>query len=139
MDQGKYDEAEAEIRVYKTELHRDTTIQRYEVMLGIKRAMYSPGIMQEDRLAIALTAYDISLRLSEAQPLNKNVLKTRYDAASTLAELGDASEVVHDAIVALMKAESETGDPDIVNLIYRLEKQATRLPNREVENAAFAS
>ncbi|ASJ72100.1 SIR2 family protein [Granulosicoccus antarcticus] len=133
MDQGKFDETEAEIRVYKSELHRDTTIQRYEIMLGIRRAMNSTGIMQEDRRAIALTAYEASVRLSEAQPLNKNVLKTRYDAASALVEFGGSTDVLHDAMVALRKAERETGDPDVINLIFRLEKEVLAISENDVE------
>lgn len=133
MDQGKYDEAEAEIRVYKAELHRDTTIQRYEVMLGTKRAVNSPGIMREDRRAIALTAHEASVKLSNAHPLNKNVLRTRYDAASVLAELGGPSDSVIAALEALRKAEKITGDPDIVSMLYRLERESNSTCSGEVE------
>ena len=56
VDQGRFDEADAEIRLFENEMRADGPVQRYKVQLLLERARKTKGILEEDKKALVIQA-----------------------------------------------------------------------------------
>ena len=52
IDTGKFEQAEAEIRLFTKDFGEDGPVYRYRVILALERARNAPGLLEEDRLVI---------------------------------------------------------------------------------------
>jgi SIR2-like domain len=81
IDQGLFEKAETEIRLFNKDFGRDGPVHRYKIKLLVQRAVRSPGLLDEDRIAILEEAHSLAVQGVSRYPINKNIL-------SAYAELG---------------------------------------------------
>lgn len=122
IDMGEFDRAETEIRIFEKDFGHDVPVIRYRIMLLMRRAIESPGLMQEDRIAILHEAKDKALQTINRIPEHKLVLSTYADVGVELSRLCADYSVFDDAIRLLKQAEQNIGDPEISNIIRKKER-----------------
>jgi hypothetical protein len=131
IDQGHFEKAETEIRLFDKDFGADGPVHRYKIKLLVERAVRSPGILPEDRIAILEEAHELAVQGVSRFPINKNIL-------SAYAELGieyyrKTGEYVYfdEAIEKLQIAEEKLGDPQISSLIAMFQRRIAgqTLPN----------
>lgn len=128
IDLEDYENCDSEIRVFESDFgKRDATICRYKVKLKVHRGLYSPGLMEEDRVAIINQAVDELRGYLEIHPFNKFLLKEMCSTGLTLGKItGDY--LVYDHGMQLMKfAEENIEDPEIASYITEFEKKRAEI------------
>ncbi|ABF64057.1 hypothetical protein TM1040_1324 [Ruegeria sp. TM1040] len=124
IDQGEFEKAETEIRVFNFDFGSDGPVHRYKIKLMVARAARAPGLLDEDRIVILEQAQELASTGIARFPNNKSIL-------SAYAELGleylrrTGSYSFFDASMDELKAaEGRLGDPDITAMISRFERRA---------------
>ena len=133
IDQGAFEKAETEIRVFNHDFGSDGPVQRYKIGLMVARAVNTPGILEEDRIAILEQAQELAASGVERFPNNKNIL-------SAYAELGifrrtGSYAFFDEAIKQLEQTAQRLGDPNVGAIISRYER---RIAGQNVEAAEEA-
>lgn len=124
IDQGAYPKAETEIRLFSKDFGSfDGPVQRYRVKLMISRAVVTPGIMEEDRIAILEQANTIAVAGVERFPYNKNVLSVYAELGIEYYKRTGSYDIYDSAMERLKAAEEDVGDPDISSMIQRFERR----------------
>lgn len=123
--QGDYDEASTEIRIFSNDFREDGPVARYRVDLMLARSQYSPGLLDEDRLAILHEAKDFSLNAVQRFPDNKHVLNAFGSVGVRWFKVTGEMKYFDDAVSALRLAEERIGDPEISSMINRLSRSIT--------------
>lgn len=133
IDQGYFEKAETEIRVFDKDFGSDGPVHRYKIKLLVERAVRSHGILPEDRVAILEEAHELAVQGVSRFPSNKNIL-------SAYAELGieyyrKTGEYVYfdEAIQKLQVAEEKLGDPQISSLIAIFQRRIAGQPLPEFD------
>lgn len=119
---GEYEQADTEIRIFEKDFNRDGPVARYKVTLLTARAVNSPGIMEEDRIAILRQASDLAAAAAHRFPGNKNVLAAYCEVGVELFKRTGSAEIFDVAIGHLKAAEARLGDPDVSRMIARYER-----------------
>lgn len=124
INQGEFEKAETEIRVFNYDFGSDGPVHRYKITLMVARAARAPGLLDEDRVVILEQAQELASSGVAKFPNNKSIL-------SAYAELGleylrrTGSYAFFDAAMDELKAaEARLGDADITTMISRLERRA---------------
>lgn len=123
---GEFEKADTEIRIFEKDFGADGPVARYKVSLLIARATTTPGIMEEDRLAILEQARSLAAESIERFPYSKSLYCVYCDVGlEQMRRTGD-STVFDEALAALKTAEERIGDPDISRLIAEYESSRSR-------------
>jgi hypothetical protein len=104
---------------------------RYEVLLQIRKAQLTPGLMAEDRAAILFGAQALALKNIERYPADLHAYRIYGDAAVALAAAGGGPAALDDAIVRARKAESQILDPALIEMRRRLEAERRKIPSSD--------
>ena len=145
IEMGDYEKADAEIRIFEKDFGRDAPVTRYRISVLVERAMRTPGILDEDRIAILLQARDFAVSAVVRFPDNKAILAAYGDVGVRILRKTADYSVFDAAIKELKSAEVRVGDPDISRLISKLERQVAGQsldeldPISENTDAAFIS
>ena len=128
IDQGQFEKAETEIRLFNKDFGGDGPVHRYKIKLLVERAVRSPGILDEDRIAILEEAHELAVQGVSRYPINKNIL-------SAFAELGieyyrktGSFAYFDEAISQLTIAEEKLGDPQVSSLIAYYQRRIAGQP-----------
>lgn len=119
----KFDLAETEIRVFKHDIGVDGPVARYQVVLLLARAMYTPGLMDEDRLVILRQAESQAAASAEKYRNNRQVLMAYCDVGLELIKQAKDEACLDAALKALKEAEIRTGDEMITKSIRHYERR----------------
>ena len=137
IDMGDFEKAEGEIRIFDKDFGRDAPVTRYRLKILIGRALGTPGILKEDRVAILGQARDAALTAISRMPDHKLILGVYCEIGIELYRLVGDYAVYDDALKRLKVAESVVGDPEISKTIRRYERlmagqsEATEVPLEE--------
>lgn len=122
----EFEKAETEIRIFDKDFGTDGPAHRYRVNLMVARAKYTPGIMNEDRIAILENARELALKGIERFPLNKTMLTAYAELGLEYYRKTAKLSFYDDAMAKLKRAEEEFGDPDVSKLVARYENRLSR-------------
>lgn len=123
VNMGEFEKAEAEIRIYEKDFGQDAPVTRYRVNCAIARAMYSKGILDEDRLAILFQARDIASAAAKRYSDNKLILASYCEVGVQLFRKTADFSVYDLAMRELKQAEVRIGDPQISALVRKYEQR----------------
>jgi len=123
IDQGAYDKAETEIRIFIHDFGSDGPVHRYKVNLMVERAKNAPGLLIEDRIAILEQGQQLAIAGIEKYPYNKNLLAAYAELGIVFFQKTGSYDFYDDAMAKLKIAEDRNGDPDISRVILRLERR----------------
>lgn len=132
IEMGELEKAETEIRIFDKDFGRDGPVARYKVALLTARATRTPGIMEEDRLAILEQARDLAATSTRRYPNNKALLAAYCDVGLEIYRRTKDFKVYDAAMAELKAAEERLGDPDVTRLVARY---AARIQGVPVEDA----
>ncbi len=119
----KFDLAETEIRVFKHDIGVDGPVARYQVVLLLARVMYTPGLMDEDRLVILRQAESQAAASAEKYSNNRHVLTAFCDVGIELIRRANDETCFDAAMKALKEAEVRTSDEEITKSIRHYERR----------------
>ncbi|RUV57035.1 MAG: hypothetical protein E5X23_02200 [Mesorhizobium sp.] len=123
IDLEKFDLAETEIRVFESDLGTDGPVARYRIILLLARAIYTPGIMDEDRVVI--------LRKAEAQASasaarfenNRHVLSAYCEVGLELLKRTRDSSTFEAALKGLRAAAHRMSDEEATKAVRSYERR----------------
>jgi hypothetical protein len=89
----------------------------------IARAIHTPGILEEDRVAILEQANTLAITGVERYPHNKNILSAYAELGIEYYKRTGSYSFYNEAIKQLKIAEERLGDPDVSSIIARYERR----------------
>lgn len=119
IDMDKFDVADTEIRIFRTDFGSDAPVERYRSMLLIRRAQNTPGILPEDRLAILEQAYSKIVSDIDRYPNQKYIKFTYCDLGFAFAKLNNSTWCLDEAIVHLEEFYDTNPEPEIASRLSR--------------------
>ncbi len=128
IEQGAYEKAEIEIRIFEKDFGIDGPTFRYKIALLNSRASDSPGILTEDRIKILESARSLAISGLSKFKNNKGILQEYAECGILYYKFTKDSSFFDGALKALKRAEVDLGEPDISRLIARLEKRMQGIP-----------
>lgn len=134
IEQGHYDKAETEIRIFEKDFGIDGPTYRYKINLHVSRAMNSPGLLDEDRVVLLEAGRQIAVAAVERTRNNKTVLQAYAELGIEYYRLTGRFDYFDHAIDRLKIAEDETADPDVSRIISTLLRRAQGQPVETTEN-----
>lgn len=123
IDLGQFEKAETEIRIFDHDFRTDGAVMRYKVSLLTARAIHTPGILEEDRLAILNEAKERALQALARFPDHKYIHSAHCELGIEIYKRTKDFSVYDFAMTELKKAEERVGDPELSKLIARFERQ----------------
>ncbi|RWF58224.1 MAG: hypothetical protein EOS50_03860 [Mesorhizobium sp.] len=123
IDQGAFEKAETEIRLFGKDFGSDGPVHRYKIRLMVARAVHTPGILEGDRIAILEQANTLAVSGVERYAHNKNILSAYAELGIEYYKRTGSYEIYNEAINQLKIAEERLGDPDISSIISRYERR----------------
>jgi len=133
IDMGEFEKAETEIRIFQSDFRTDGPIARYKLALMIARAMKTPGIMAEDRIAILDQARSYTASALDRYRSHKHFLSTYCELGIAFYKLTGRLDVFDAAIAELKTAEVRLGDPEITKIVRRFERRMSAEPAPDQE------
>ena len=130
IDQGEFEKAETEIRIFNKDFGQEGPLHRYKVTLMIARAKHTPSILEEDRISILEQAQQLAVSGIERYPHNKNMLSAYAELGIEYYKRTANLEFYEDALERMKTAEDNLGDPEVSKMIARYER---RMSNRMFE------
>ena len=125
IDLGKFEQAEAEMRIFSKDFNEDGPVCRYRIILALERARKTPGILEEDRLVILRRAHELAVNGVRKYDHNKYILYTFCDVGLEIFKRTKDLDVFDEAIERMKIAEEKVGDPDISRQIAYYERLIT--------------
>lgn len=123
IDEGAFDKAETEIRIFSKDFGTDGPVHRYKVNLMVARATRTPGILEEDRVAILEQAQELAVAGVDRYPNNKNMLSAYVELGIAYYKKTGRFDFFDDAMEKMKIAEERNGDPEISKTILRFERR----------------
>lgn len=123
IDQGHFEKAETEIRLFHSDFGTDGPVQRYRIRLMIARAVQTAGILKEDRVAYLEQGYELAVTGRARYPHNKLILTAFGDLGIEYYRLTGSFGYFDEAIAELKIAEDYLADAEIGQIITRLERR----------------
>jgi hypothetical protein len=123
----RYDEADAEIRIFEKDFKLDGPAARYKIESATHRALYSPGLLEEDRVVLLDKAKAMATGLLNRHRFHKGVIASFCELGIAIAKFDGDTEPFEHGIALLRAAEDQTSDPDISQLVARLERKMDRV------------
>lgn len=127
---GEFEKADTELRIFEKDLGGDGPVARYRILLLIARSKKSPGIMEEDRVAILEQARSAAVLAVQRFATNKHVLSAYGEVGFELFKRTNDPSTFDEAIGLMRTAEEQVGDPDIGKIIAKLEARMLGVPDR---------
>jgi hypothetical protein len=125
LDLGRLEDADHELRNMKRDIGSDEVAARYEVILAIKRAEFTQGILEEDRVAMLKEAERLARQCVKRKPADKKTYRVLADVAlALLRRTGDVALAVEVAEMA-RSAEDVVLDPELTDTRRMLEQQVS--------------
>ncbi len=124
LDLDLWDDAARAIANARRELGGDAVIDRYRVVLAIRRAQNTEGILDEDRLAMLQEATRLALACIVASPRDKHAYRVYGEVGVAIARMTKDTSVLDDAIGRIAAAEEDILDPQLAE--YRRQFESTR-------------
>lgn len=123
IDQGYFEKADTEIRLFDKDFGSDGPVHRYKIKLMVERAVRTPDILEEDRIAILEQAYELAVRGVTRYPNNKNILRSFAELGIEYYKKTGLATYYDQAISYLQSAEENLGDPEISTIIARYNRR----------------
>jgi len=127
------EKAETEIRLFDKDFGSDGPVHRYKIKLMVDRAVRTPNILHEDRVAILEDGYQLAIRGVARYPNNKNVLSAFAELGIEYFKKTGKYDYYEEAVEKLQNAEERLGDPDISRIIARYNQRLAGQVQREEE------
>lgn len=124
IDQGEFEKAETEIRVFNFDFGPDGPVHRYRITLMVARAARAPGLLDEDRIAILEQAQELASSGIARFPNNKSILAAYAELGVEYLRRTGKYTFFDAAMDELKAAETRLADPDITTMISRFERRA---------------
>lgn len=124
IDQGEFEKAETEIRVFNYDFGSDGPVHRYKIKLMVARAARAPGLLDEDRIAILEQAQELASTGVSKFPNNKSILSAYAELGVEYLRRTGSYNFFDVAMDELKAAEARLGDADITTMISRFERRA---------------
>lgn len=122
IEEGLYEYAETEIRVFESDFRVDGPTARYKVALSRMRAVQSPGILDSDRLVILDKAASTAVGLLSRFQHHKLILREYALVGVEIHRMNGDYKVYDDAISRLRSAQASELDPEFTAIIDRLQR-----------------
>lgn len=129
IDQQRLDEASKEWREAVEAVRMNPVLGRYEILLLIRKAQLTPGLLREDRRAILLDAQGRALKNIDRYPADLHAFRIYGDVAVALAGVGGDPEILRDAIKRARDAETRILDPALSEIRRYLEGELRKVPS----------
>jgi hypothetical protein len=139
IDQGYFEKAETEIRLFDKDFGSDGPVHRYKIKLMVERAVRTPNILEEDRIAILEQAYEVAVQGVERYSSNKNILTSFAELGIEYYKKTGRDTYYQEAIARLLAAEEKLGDPEISVIINRLNRRIAGQYIGDVEDEEVTS
>ncbi len=123
IDQGQFEKAETEIRLFNKDFGLDGPVHRYKIRLMVARATQTPGILREDRLAYFQQAHELATAGLNRYQNNKLILSAFGDLGIEYYRMTGEYAYYDEAIKRLREAEEYLGDPEIGLIVTRLDRR----------------
>lgn len=123
INQGEFDKAEAEVRIYEKDFGKDAPVARYRITAAVARSLHSEGILEEDRIAILSHACELAGAAAQKYSDNKNILGTYCEVGVQWYRKTADFKVYDLAMRELKQAEIRIGDPQITALVRKYEQR----------------
>ncbi|MHC2390839.1 hypothetical protein ACVMFA_009515 [Bradyrhizobium liaoningense] len=123
IEQGQFEKAETEIRIFNKDFGADGPVFRYRVNLMVARARRTPGILDEDRIAILEQARELAVVGVERYSNRKDMLTAYGELGIEYYRRTGKYTIYDDAMKKLRDAEDRLGDPDISKILIRFERR----------------
>jgi len=123
IGQGYFEKGETEIRLFDKDFGSDGPVHRYKIKLMVERAVRTPNILEEDRIAILEQAYELAVQGVERYPGNKNILTSFAELGIEYYKKTGRHTYYEEGIANLQAAEEKLGDPEISVIISRLNRR----------------
>lgn len=127
IDINELEKADTEIRLFENDFKADGPVHRFKIMLLLARAERTPGILEEDRLAILEKARALASNAIDRYKDNKDLLRTYCDVGIEVFKKAKDISVFDDAMEKLRQAEERIGDPDITSIIVLYQRRISGL------------
>jgi hypothetical protein len=134
IDQGEYEAAHSEIRLFENELRLDGPVQRYKVKLLIERARHASGLMDEDRAAMVREAATLAEAGIQTFKEDKNLHAVYLEAGLVSLRYQKSYDIFDRAMQAAQAAYDRILDPDLARTISRYQ----RIEQRTIAGAKVA-
>lgn len=128
---GDFEEAATEIRIFESDFREEGPIARYKIDLMLARAEHSPGLLEEDRVAILQEAIGYASSAIQRFGDNKYVLNAYAQVGVKWFKHTGKVEVFDNALDLLRDAEERLADPEISSMISRATRIFTAAPSGE--------
>jgi hypothetical protein len=126
---GEYDRASTELRVFEKDLGLDGPASRYRAVLLRYRALRTPGVLKEDRVAILREALALAAKAAQRYRAYRALLVEYCEVAFQLFVFTGETEAYDAAIATLRAAGEESGEPEYGRVISRFE---ARMAGQEI-------
>lgn len=124
------DAAEYAIKEAEHDVGIDSPISRYTVRLALRRALKTPGIMEEDRRALMYQASTLALKNIERAKHDKYSYFAYNDVGLAIVENFGEVNVLDDAIARMRVAAEFILDPHFLTELTRIEQERQRILGR---------
>lgn len=130
IDQDRLDEATSALHDAQSTIRSNPVLSRYEVLILLRRADLTAGLMEEDRIAVLLDAEGKAKQNMQRYSADMQTFRIYGDVAVALARRKAGSEFLEAAIESMRNAEHAILDPDFAEMRRRLETEL-----RQVQHA----
>jgi hypothetical protein len=127
IDGNELEEAEREIRLFEKEIWSDAPVHRYKILLTLKRAEETEGILEHDRSAIILQAATTAQDGVRKFQYDKNIFTAYCRVGLAYAKISGNWEIYDDSMEKLREAEERIMDPEIRKNVRLYERLGQRL------------
>ncbi len=112
LDGGDLPEAERSIAASQRAIGQDNIIDRYRVVLALRRSEQLTGLLDEDRRALLLEAERLARACIKKQPMDRYNYRALADVGIAFATRFSDVRVLSDAIGLMKNTESDIPDGD---------------------------
>lgn len=112
-----FQKAQTEIRLFEKDFGKEGPVHRYSIKLLTARAIYTPNIMKEDRIAMLEEAHELALQGAARFSSNKHILAAFAEVGVEYYKLTADLSYFDEAMRLLKDAEERLGDPQITAII----------------------
>lgn len=126
IDQDRLDEAAAELRAAQDTIRMNPVLARYEVLILVRRADLTHGLMDEDRVAILWNAQAKARQLLVRYPDDMHSYRVFADVAIKLAQRTGITEPLKEAAEQVKIAEGRLLDPALAEVRSKVEQELRR-------------
>lgn len=119
INMGRFDIAEAEIRIFEKALRVDAPILRYKVRHKLGLAKMMSGISDGDRASIVLDGAAIAETAVRRFPDDKNIFRAFLDSGIDYYKYTGKADLFERAMSLAVDAQSRILDPDLRSIISK--------------------